>query len=57
MAYQKEVEEYGTALSEANVQMAISEKQYRANKDKLDVANAVIPNVGTKYSVNRELFF
>jgi hypothetical protein len=52
MAYQKEVEEYGTALSEANVQMAISEKQYRANKDKLDVANAVIPNVGTKYSVN-----
>jgi hypothetical protein len=31
MAYQKVVEEYGMALSKANVQMAISEKQYGAN--------------------------
>lgn len=35
MAYQKVVEEYGAALSEANVQMAVSEKQYEVNKDKL----------------------
>ena len=35
MAYQKVVEEYGAALSEANVQMAISEKQYENNKAKL----------------------
>ncbi|MBP2660032.1 MAG: hypothetical protein H6Q69_3064 [Firmicutes bacterium] len=28
MAHQKVVEEYGAALSEANVQLAISEKQY-----------------------------
>lgn len=35
MAYHQVVEEYGAALSEANVQMAVSEKQYEVNKDKL----------------------
>ena len=36
MAYQKVVEEYGAALSEANVQLAISEKQYQSNSKSLD---------------------
>lgn len=36
MAYQKVVEEYGAALSEANVQLAISERQYQSNGKSLD---------------------
>jgi CII-binding regulator of phage lambda lysogenization HflD len=49
MAYQKVVEEYGAALSEANVQMAISEKQYGANKDKLGDLQGAMDNLTDSY--------
>ncbi len=49
MAYQKVVEEYVTALSEANVQMAISEKQYENNKDKLGNLQGAMDSLTESY--------
>jgi CII-binding regulator of phage lambda lysogenization HflD len=45
MGYQKVVEEYGAALSEANVQMAISEKQYGNNEKKIKALQEAMNNL------------
>ena len=49
MAYQKVVEEYGAALSEANVQLAISEKQYQSNSNKLEQLHGAMENYGKSF--------
>ncbi|MFR3727613.1 methyl-accepting chemotaxis protein [Lacrimispora sp.] len=49
MAYQKVVEEYGAALSEANVQLAISEKQYGNNEKKMKTLQDAMDSLTGSY--------